>query len=413
MKEAHLIIIFFLFFISFNVFAQWYSPDWQYRQQITISSAVADSNLTNFPVLIAIDDANNPIFNHAQADGDDILFTASDGVTKLSHEIERYNPLIGNKELKAWVKIPNLLSNTNTIIYIYYGNPNALNQQNPTDVWDSNFVMVHHLEETSGTIYDSTQYHNNGVPENGPNLNVDGKINGADYFDGSNDLIRVNHSSSLAVNRLTMEAWIYRNNNCPLHQDTCMILNKEYDYEYGIRDGNTLQWAIRTTTYGIWFWVNTGITIPQNTWNYVVVTYDGSAVRTYRNGQLVHTYSYSGNITNHSDCLKISGRNGCSSLVHSPFPGYIDEVRLSNIARSSAWISATYRITNSPSSYLTFGSEEIYITPTPTITSTPTISPTPTNTPTPPPLPLFNSLSIFMLILIISILFFTNRRIKN
>jgi len=33
-----------------------------------------------------------------------------------------------------------------TVIYMYYGNPNCENQQNKFDVWDSDFIMIqpHH-----------------------------------------------------------------------------------------------------------------------------------------------------------------------------------------------------------------------------------------------------------------------------
>ena len=39
-----------------------------------------------------------------KADGTDLLFTASDGVTKLNHELEFYNPATG--QVSAWVRCP-------------------------------------------------------------------------------------------------------------------------------------------------------------------------------------------------------------------------------------------------------------------------------------------------------------------
>jgi len=41
-----------------------------------------------------------------KADGTDILFAASDGVTKLNHQIELYNGATG--QLIAWVNLPAL-----------------------------------------------------------------------------------------------------------------------------------------------------------------------------------------------------------------------------------------------------------------------------------------------------------------
>ena len=72
----------------------------------------------------------------AQSDGDDILFTASDGSTKLDHEIEKYDSTTG--ELIAWVEVATLQGATNTEIYIYYGNPGASSQQSVAGTWVNN-----------------------------------------------------------------------------------------------------------------------------------------------------------------------------------------------------------------------------------------------------------------------------------
>lgn len=66
----------------------WFNEDWRYRQKITINPDPAGNDLVpsqqnHFPVLIKITDQNNSIFGNALSNGDDILFTASDGTTKL------------------------------------------------------------------------------------------------------------------------------------------------------------------------------------------------------------------------------------------------------------------------------------------------------------------------------------------
>ena len=81
--------------------------------------------------------------NVGKNDGADILFTAPYGITKLSHEIETYSAATG--QLIAWVQVPSLTPATNTVLFLYYGNASAANQQNPAGVWDSNFEGVWHL----------------------------------------------------------------------------------------------------------------------------------------------------------------------------------------------------------------------------------------------------------------------------
>src|SRR4029077_19209324 len=62
--------------------------------------------------------------------------------------------------------------------------------------------------------------------------------------------------------------------------------------------------------------------------------------------------------------------------------GNIDEVHISTVARSAAWITAEYNNQNSPGTFITMGSESCP-SATPTPTATPTATPTPTGTPAP------------------------------
>jgi hypothetical protein len=64
----------------------WYNPQWDHRKKIEIESSFVGGNLTNFPLLVDLDaDAN--ISGKAYGNYEDLVFTASDGVTKLEHEL--------------------------------------------------------------------------------------------------------------------------------------------------------------------------------------------------------------------------------------------------------------------------------------------------------------------------------------
>ena len=63
---------------------QWYSASWTYAKAITIdSSKVSGGPLTNFPMLVNLS-ADASVAAHAQASGNDILFTASDGTDMIA-----------------------------------------------------------------------------------------------------------------------------------------------------------------------------------------------------------------------------------------------------------------------------------------------------------------------------------------
>jgi hypothetical protein len=96
--------------------------------------------------------------NISSGNGYDIIFKAEDGETKLDHEIEKYDGSATGGTLVAWVRIPTLRYNANTIIYMYYGNPEVTAPTaNKAGVWINNFREVWHLNETAGgTVADST-----------------------------------------------------------------------------------------------------------------------------------------------------------------------------------------------------------------------------------------------------------------
>mgnify|MGYP001588501647 FL=1 len=123
--------------------ADWYSTggSWNYRKAITIDhtkiSNVATSTYSNFPMLFSVTDADlKTTANGGKVGTDtgiDILFTSSNGTTKLSHELERYASTTG--ETIAWVKIPTLHAAYDEVIYIYFGNASASDQQDTVNVW--------------------------------------------------------------------------------------------------------------------------------------------------------------------------------------------------------------------------------------------------------------------------------------
>jgi hypothetical protein len=140
----------------------WYNYGWAYRKKITLTAAQISGTQSNFPVMIDITDAG--LAANAQANGNDVLFTAGDGVTKLDHQTS-YASATGT--LTAWVRMPTLSSTTNTL-YLYYGNAGAADQRNATGVWTgNNHRSVWHLGDnpTKGApqFADSSPYANHGT----------------------------------------------------------------------------------------------------------------------------------------------------------------------------------------------------------------------------------------------------------
>ncbi len=350
-----LLITVALLIIPLQAQAAWYDASWSNRQKITILPTLADTDLTNFPYLVKITDPTNPIFSIPQADGDDILFTAADETTKLNHEIELYNP--ATNELYIWVQVPAISGAVNTDIYMYYGNGSATNQQSVAATWDNDFVMVQHLQETSGTHFDSTSQNNDGTPQNGVVQTATGKIDGADAFDMVDDYVNVPDSTSLRVVSMTLEAWVRIPAPLPASGWHGIINHgnsSNANWYLLTYDGPNNQFHYRWSTGSVRR-TNFAATASADTWYYVVGVLDAGTTTayTYLNGGLDRTITSASLPTATASPLDI-GRGLSSEL----FKGTIDEVRISKIARTPEWISASFRNQNTPDTYQTLSPED-------------------------------------------------------
>ena len=114
-------LVFFIGLMTPNiVFGDWFNSSWNYRQQINISNTAG--NLTNYQVRLDLNSSNvGSNFNWSN-NGSDIRFTNSTD-DELSFWIEDWNST--GQEATIWVNVTSLPNNTNTTIYMYYGNPSA------------------------------------------------------------------------------------------------------------------------------------------------------------------------------------------------------------------------------------------------------------------------------------------------
>ena len=135
------VVVFFFSSTFVLAHAEWYDDSWEYRKKITLSlNTVISNDLTDFPVLISVTDPDLVQTNEAL--GRDIVFTTSDGTTKLFHEVERFDNTTG--EIVAWVNFPTLSATSTTDIYMYYkGNTVGYNS---ADVWNDDSEEYEHKE---------------------------------------------------------------------------------------------------------------------------------------------------------------------------------------------------------------------------------------------------------------------------
>ena len=81
-----LVLFSIAFLVPSDAFGAWYDTEWEYRNKITVSlNSVISNDLTDFPVLIKF--THDDLKQANENMGRDFVFTESDGITKLSHEI--------------------------------------------------------------------------------------------------------------------------------------------------------------------------------------------------------------------------------------------------------------------------------------------------------------------------------------
>ena len=329
--------------------SSWYNIAWSNRKAITIngSQVSGTTNLVNFPVLVSLTDPN--LISVAKPDGSDILFTASDGATKLAHEIETYNP--GTGQLIAWVSVPALSPSANTVMYLYYGNPSAANQQNPTGVWDSNYEGVWHLPNgTTLTANDSTSNGNNAVSLNGTSAGA-GEIDGAASLNGTSNYIEVSNSSSLnGWSQQTVSLWM----NAAAESTYTRLIEKGANDEWTLIFNNQALSLQNLGSNSVA--ITTSSAVANNAWHKIDVTMNNNtkAIAIYVDGALnvSGTSASSASTTNNNLYMGEYGGGGYN------YQGLLDEVRISNTVRSAAWIATEYNNESSPSTFLSEGPQQ-------------------------------------------------------
>ncbi|MFW9853407.1 MAG: DUF2341 domain-containing protein, partial [Candidatus Thorarchaeota archaeon] len=356
-------------FPNMNIMGGYSLPSWgglgyEYRKNFTINAAKVSADLTNFPVLINLD-GDTDLLNVKQTNGNDILFTDDSG-TKLDFQIELFDQ--NEPSFVAWVKT-NLSSTTNTIISMYYGNSTAANQENPSGVWDSNYVGVWHMDEDpSGAppqIIDSTSPSSHGTTSGAMTSSdqMEGVICGSVDLDGTNDFVDFGNPSELQITgAFTLEV---------------NFLADEVQNDYLINKmggGGSRGWDINldddfpnAPDGWMFFQISSDgsnmrsvgyerITVGQ--WYHVVGVYNPSTyLRFYVNGQMVaeNTTNIPSSMYDPNLPVRLGFRSDSSSSL---FDGSYDEVRISTSARSAEWISAEYQNFYNSSHFYSIGHQE-------------------------------------------------------
>jgi hypothetical protein len=321
---------------------------WSYRKKITIDHTNVDADLSNYPLLVKINQ-DTDIGANAQSDGEDIRFTTSTGVL-LPYERESWVVRAGSGSGNFWVKVPTISSSADTKIYLYYGNSGAPDLQDATNVWDANFKGVWHLAETgtNPTANDSTSNNNDSASQTWTPT-VGGKIGGAGSFNGSSDAINITSNDGLNPASITVSAWV----KADVNNKWQYAVLKNGQWDFGRDNGGKYYLAAWKTGNVNVADEHAATSATTGVWEHIAFTYDGSNAKYYVNTTVVINKGVSGDLFATANAVNIG-----SQAAGNYWDGLIDDVKISNVARSAAWLKFEYYNTGASDNETTWSLEQ-------------------------------------------------------
>ena len=361
-------------FVSYEAQNDW--PQYSHKFTMSFPGVAEGTTLENFPVLVKISETGIPGFRYADCEkegGADLRFTDGNGTSPLPCEVESWDP---NGTSFIWVKVPTLTKDTR--ITGYYG-WNLAPAVDATDVWDEHYSAVWHMGAASGSRSqkDSTS---NGKTVICPATYSDAVQSGVEGAVGlaARCGLRSDNLGGFEIadsgyfdgyGEITIEAWTFRDVGAEKPSVNGTIVEKSrytgswlqgwsvYEQANGEKVG--CYYYSEKYSGGKWMAAPTD-TPAQGEWHYHARRWSGTTGVLART--LDATTDTSGGLATVPDTLRtVADGTLCignrSSNVNgtTPFHGDIDEVRISKVARSDAWVKATHDTIANNSSFTTYG----------------------------------------------------------
>ncbi len=198
----------------------------------------------------------------------------------------------------------------------------------------------------NGNANDESGNGNNGMVQNGASLTLDryGNSNSTYDFDGNDDQIYINNSSSLSPNQyVTVNSWIYPR----AYEDGKFILVKGSHVNLSTRSYGLLgpesnqkaQFRVSNSNTEIGVYSSTNISL--NSWTMVTGVYDGNSIKIFVNGVFDGQISLSGLINQTSEPLTF-GSHKYYNFSDYWYNGKIDDIGIWNRALTQQEITALY-----------------------------------------------------------------------
>jgi hypothetical protein len=316
----------------------------KYVFNTTRTGADVMGDVTDYPLLVRITDANGGILDQVQGSGagipPDIRFLDGDGKTWLDYQVERWDRSLDSAEV--WVRVPRVDGNSDhDFITLYYQQASGTavaDGQCAACVFDTTngFASAWHL---NNSLSDATAYGNNGT--NQGSADGEGVASSGRSFSGTAQYATFGNGNGLKYisNAMTVEAWLRTSQasgggfkSIIRHDGHFTPLQISGTAPYGM----TTAWAPGQNSQG-WTWdgaFNTG------GWVHFVSQYDKEAgFKVYKNGVPYWSFAATGALTTGGTTNFTMGGTETGLEL---FTGKLDEVRVYSAVKDSNWFKLDY-----------------------------------------------------------------------
>ncbi len=355
----------------------------QRKMRVTFSGCGVtenDPSLDNFPALVTLDPARLTGFNYTDftspEDGADLRFADASG-NELNYEIDTWNT---NGVSLVWVQVPAMRSDA--VVTAYWGGDDTTAPAYRTNgaTWFNGYIAVWHFNGSALPVTDSTSNKNNFTNLIG-NVTLGtspaGGVGKVAAFAGGRSCLMAGNASSLSnMQKLTIELLAY--DAVGGDSDAYGILSKRQananQTAYSLfKNTGSMHLDIGTTSNNR----TTLATAPtKQTWHHLATVFDGSQnlasrVLYYVNATpLTFTVAAGTPATVPASTSPLYlGILDLSGTEARGWNGYMDEVRLSNVARSAAWIAASRKTMTTPETFASYSPVEMVDLNTPIVAS--------------------------------------------
>lgn len=320
---------------------RWWDVNWPRRVTLSYSRQAGAEALADFPLLVALDPTRID-YSQTRPGGEDIRILLPGDDTPLPIERHVWRSETDERSI-VWVRLPQLHSRGGEL-HLYYGNANASETSNPSEVYFGPLTAVSHNDGNKQLLQPGRNVSCTGDTAVEPGVIGDVNIGGMTCFAVSEPLPLQQTG--------TASFWIRRDDAFAADQtlvqfgrrDAAAMPPTPLLWSVVLAAGGTPRAVFRSDGVdGLEEWLTILPNLPAAQWHHLAITHDDGAITFYFDGEALQTAQ----ITDGGELPSVDATErffvGRAPLSGgSQLDGAVDEFRYSESPRSAAWLAAEY-----------------------------------------------------------------------